>query len=310
MNNIGLVLQGGGLRGIYTAGVLDFFMEKELYFPYVIGVSAGAMNGLSYVSKQKGRNRDITMEFINDSRYVNAKNLLLKKDVFGLDFIFEDICKELNPFDYDTFINSKQQFNLVCTDINTGEPVYYSKDNCSDILLACKASSSLPFINSIVEFEGRELLDGGLSDPIPYKKAIDDGYLNNVLVLTRDKDFEVNDVKHKLLLNRHYGNYPNLLDTIYDSPEKYEKTLIEIENYEKTEDFFVIRPSEPITIKSFEQNIKELMYLYVRGYVDAEKRYPDFLKWKEKIEKKNEPDVIDKVKLKNNWFNQLFKKKN
>lgn len=308
MEHIGLVLQGGGLRGVYTAGVLDFFMEKEMYFPYVIGVSAGAMNGLSYVSRQKGRNRDITMEFINDPRYVNAKNFFLGKEVFGLDFIFEDICKDLNPFDFEGFMQSKQKFTAVCTDIETGTPVYYEKNTSSDILLACKASSSLPLINSLVEYEDKKLMDGGLSDPIPFKRAMADGYKHNVLVLTRDKDFEVSDVKHKLLLNRNYGQYPHFLETIYNSPESYESTLKEIDQKEADGDFFVIRPSEPIKIKSFEQNIKELMYLYVRGYVDAEKSYGAYREWEKKIEAQYMSDIAEE-KAKTNWFNQLFKKK-
>ncbi|MCT4661178.1 MAG: patatin family protein [Tissierellales bacterium] len=279
MGKIGLILEGGGMRGMYTTGVLDFFMEKNLYFPYVIGVSAGAMNGLSYVSKQKGRNRNITMEFISDSRYVNMRNIFLGRDVFGLDFIFEDICKKYNPFDYKTFMESDQNFNLACTDVETGEPVYYDKGSCDDILTACKASSSLPLVNSIVEFEGRKLLDGGLSDPIPYKKAIRDGYCKNVIVLTRDEDFEVEPVKHKLILNTQYGEYPNLLKTIFERPVNYERTLSDIKNLEKSKDFFVIRPSEPINIKIFDSNIKDLIYIYIRGYIDAEKKYKDLLEW-------------------------------
>lgn len=279
MEKIGLVLEGGGMRGMYTTGVLDFFMEKNLYLPYVIGVSAGAMNGLSYVSRQKGRNRNITMEFISDSRYVNIRNIFLGRDVFGLDFIFEDICKKYNPFDYRTFFESKQEFTLVCTDVETGQAVYYEKDCCDDILTACKASSSLPLVNSIVKYEDKKLLDGGLSDPIPYKKAIRDGCLKNIVVLTRDADFEVEPVKHKLILNAQYGEYPNLLETIYNRPAEYENTLKNIESLEQNKDLFVIRPSEPINIKIFDSNIKDLIYIYIRGYIDAEKKYNELIDW-------------------------------
>lgn len=279
MNNIGLVLEGGGLRWLYTAGVLDLFLEKGLYSPYVIGVSAGAMNGLSYIAKQKGRNRNITMEFISDPRYVNLRNIFLGKDIFGLDFIFEDISKKYNPFDIRTFNESNQIFKLVCTDINTGKPIYYDKETCKDILKACKASSSLPLINSFVNFDGKKLMDGGLSDPIPYNKAIQDGFINNIVVLTRDIDYKTENIKHKIILKNQYNQYPEFLKTIYKRPEKYDFMLDDIKRYEKNDEFFVIRPSEPINIKIFDSNIKDLMYIYLRGYVDAEKNYENLKQW-------------------------------
>ena len=177
MMQAGLVLEGGGMRGLYTAGVLEYFMEKDLYFPYNIGVSAGACMAASYLSRQKGRNKRVNLDFVEDKRYISFSNFIRKREIFGMDFIFDEIPNRLVPFDMDTFRESPEEFVIVTTDCETGEAVYYDKTNHGDDLVKLlRASSSLPFVASSVEYKGRHLLDGGIVDPIPIKKAQADGY--------------------------------------------------------------------------------------------------------------------------------------
>src|SRR5690625_2786952 len=186
MVDAGLVLEGGGMRGLYTAGVLEYFMEQNLYFPYNIGVSAGACMAASYLSRQKGRNKKVNIGFIEDKRYISFSNLIKDREVFGMDFIFDEIPNRLVPFDMDTFYENSEEFVIGTTDCETGKPVYYDKTNHGeDLVLLLRASSSLPFVSSSVEYKGRHLLDGGIVDPIPIKKAQQDGFEKNVINLTK-----------------------------------------------------------------------------------------------------------------------------
>jgi len=186
MINSGLVLEGGGMRGLYTAGVLEYFMSQELYFPYVIGVSAGACMGASYLSRQAGRNKKVNIGFIEDKRYLSLSNFIKKRELFGMDFLFEEIPNKLVPFDMNTFKNSPEQFVVVATDCASGSAVYYDKEHHKDHLLKIiRASSSLPFVAPSVFYDNRHLLDGGIADPIPIKKAESDGFEKNVIILTK-----------------------------------------------------------------------------------------------------------------------------
>lgn len=190
MVSSGLVLEGGGMRGVYTAGVLEYFMEKELYFPYVIGVSAGACMGASYVSRQKGRNKTVNIEYVSHPQYLSLGNYIRHKQLFGMDFIFDEIPNKLVPFHYDAFLKSDQTFKVGTTDCVTGEAVYYEKNDVEmDILTLLRASSSLPFIAPMIEYKGRKLLDGGIADSIPVKKSEEDGNVRNVVILTRNADY-------------------------------------------------------------------------------------------------------------------------
>ena len=147
MDNIGLILEGGGLRGIYTSGVLDFFMEKDIYFPYIIGVSAGALNSLSYLARQIGRSKEIAISLTKDKKLINIKNIFKNKDVFGFDYYFNEISQEINPFDYNTFNNCKERLTVCCTDSKSGEAIYFNNSDKEIIFDAIKSSSTLPIMN-------------------------------------------------------------------------------------------------------------------------------------------------------------------
>ncbi|NMM65422.1 patatin family protein [Clostridium sp. P21] len=284
MENLGLVLEGGGMRGVYTAGILDFFMDKDLYFSYVIGVSMGACNAASYVSKQRGRNKIIDINYVNDKRYLSYRRLLLKKELFGMDFIFEEIPNSLEIFDFDTFYNAKERFVIGVTDCNSGKPLYFEKNQCKDnVLKVIRASSSLPLLNSIVNYENLQLLDGGISDPIPIKKSIEDGNSKNVIILTRNRGYIKKPFKLKLLLKFIYPKYKGLINALINRYKIYNETIKYIEKLEKEGKVFVIRPKETLEVRRVERDKKKLTCLYDQGYEEGKRCYDELQNWMFKI---------------------------
>ncbi|TCS84467.1 patatin-like phospholipase family protein [Tepidibacillus fermentans] len=279
MEGVGLVLEGGGMRGVYTAGVLEFFMEQDLYFPYVIGVSAGACNACSYISRQKGRNKRVTIDYVNDPRYLSYRNLWKEKSIFGMDFIFDEIPKRLDPFDFETFNHSKQRFIVGTTDVFTGKPVYFDRESVEDVLQLVRASSSLPFAAPTVHIDGYTLLDGGIADPIPIRKSIKDGNLKNVIVLTRNRGYRKRPFKYKWLAKRKYPRYQGLIDAMVNRHQVYNETLDFIKQLEEEKKAFVIRPSQPLSVKRTEKDQKKLEELYHQGYEDAKKSYIHLKRW-------------------------------
>lgn len=273
IENIGLVLEGGGMRGVYTAGVLESFLENDIYFPYVIGVSAGAANAASYLSKQKGRNHIVNIDYVSDPRYLSWRNFLKNREFFGMDFIFGEIPNKLVPYDYETFYQSKGEFVVGTTDCFSGEPVYYSKqDYGQDILTVIRASSSLPFIASEIPFKDRVLLDGGISDPIPIKKAQLDGFQKNIVVLTRNVGYLKKPSRFQFLIKRKYPHYPGLHTAMKQRYQTYNETIHYLDEQEKMGNVLIIRPTEPILVGRMERNPDKLSNLYHLGYQDG-KRY-------------------------------------
>jgi predicted patatin/cPLA2 family phospholipase len=269
MNGVGLVLEGGGMRGVYTAGVLEFLLEKELHFNYVIGVSAGACNAASYISRQRGRNKAVTIDMVNDRRYLSLRNLIKGGSLFGWDFIFHEVPNKLVPFDYDTFYNSPAAFVAGATDCNTGKAVYFSKDQIERNFDVLRASSSLPLVSPIVTIDGLELLDGGLADPIPLRKSIQDGNQKNVIVLTQNKGYLKKPDSLMRLYKAKYKKYPALLQTMMARHQLYNDTLQYIEQLEKEGSCMVIRPQNPLQVGRLEKDSAKLVDLYQNGYEDA-----------------------------------------
>jgi len=278
---VGLVLEGGGMRGLYTAGVLECFAEKELYFPYQIGVSAGACMAVSYLSRQRGRNRTVNIEFAGDERYLSWRKFIRqRRELFGMDFIFDEIPNTLVPFDYEAFDRATEQFVVGTTDVETGQPAYYVKsDPDFDVLTLLRASSSLPFFAPIIEYRGRKLLDGGISDPIPIRRAEADGCSRNVLILTRNEGYVKSRSRMKWLLERKFADYPAFVETMLKRHRVYNETLSYIEQQARSGSAFLIRPSLPLTVGRLEQSRPRLEQLYRQGYEDAETIYPNLIKW-------------------------------
>ncbi len=279
MEQIGLVLQGGGMRGVYTSGVLDYFMEQNLYFTYVIAVSAGACNASAYLSRQKGLAKIMHVNYINDSRYVGYRNLLFRKGIFGIDFIFDEIPRLLEPFHFEVFHASEQRFIVGVTDCSTGESVYYDKQDCDNIFAIIRASCSLPFVTSIVDYQGMKLLDGGISDPIPIERSITDGNQRNVIVLTNEGSYLRKSPHLSWLARTIYPQYKSLIASICNHYNVYNQTINRITNLIDENKVFVIRPSRFIKIKGIERNPKKLIELYDQGYEDSKHAYAKIRTW-------------------------------
>jgi predicted patatin/cPLA2 family phospholipase len=261
-----LVLEGGGLRGNYTAGVLDAFLDSGAEFDYVIGVSAGAGMGCSYVSKQRGRNLEVLKRFRNDPRYLSVRSYLKTGDYFGLDFIYDEIPTKYIPFDTAAFNANGAQFISVATDVETGQAAYLDKGD--DIMQAMKASSAMPFVSRIVECRGRKLLDGGIGDAIPLRKALADGCRDAVVVLThpagyvRKRDFH----PPSRLFYRRYPRFIEALDTYID---RYNESLAFAEAEAAAGRVTIIRPSIDMHISRTEKSVERFIAFYELGLKDG-----------------------------------------
>ena len=269
-----LVLEGGSMRCLFTAGVLDVFLEQEMNFSYVIGVSAGSMTAMNYISRQPGRTRDVTLGFVNDSRYLSFRRMLRKRQSFNFDFLFGELSHELIPFDRETFEKSPQRFVAVATRCRTGLPEYFEKGICSDIEAAVAASSSMPILSRMVTIDHRQYLDGGLSMPIPFKQAMKEGYEKVLLVLSRNHGYRKPPISrlHQKIYRRYFGPLPQLLSSIEEIPDRYNRLEDEIEQLEDEGKIFVIRPPKPVTVSRLERNRKNLEALYQEGREEGEKR--------------------------------------
>lgn len=279
MENVGLVLEGGGMRGLYTCGVLEYFMENDLYFNYIIGVSAGACNAASYISRQKGRNEKISIGYVKDWRYMSLKNLLREKSFFGMNFIFDEIPNKHVLFDYETFYNADCNFLIGVTDCKTGEPLYLNKEDIDEKFYALRATASLPLISPIVKFKNHEFLDGGISDSIPIAKSIEDGNNKNIIILTRNKEYRKSPMKYSGLIKHKYKKYPLLIKSIMNRYKHYNDTLDYIEELEAQGKVIVIRPSEELNVGRLERDPEKLNALFKNGYEDAKNTYEKIIKF-------------------------------
>lgn len=275
----GLVVEGGGMRGIYTAGVLDFFMEKNIYFDDCYGVSAGACHLSSYLSKQIGRSLKVTLDYINDKRYCSINSLIKTGDMFGVEMLYNRIPNELVLYDYETFNKFKGNFYSVVTNCKTGKAEYMKIQDMKEDIVTVRASSSLPLLSRIVEINGEEYLDGGISDSIPVKKSIEDGHRKNVVILTRDKTYRKSKASFLNIFKIKYKKYPNLIKAIEERYKMYNDTIDFIEEKRKSGEVFVIQPKRPVNISRVEKDKTKLKALYDEGYNDAKECYEDLIKF-------------------------------
>lgn len=270
--SIGLVLEGGGTRGAYTSGVLDVLSRNRLEFPTVYGISAGACNALSYVSGQENRNRDIFYQYIRDDRYMSVASLRRTGNLFGFDFIFGELFHDLLPFDYKAFFDSPIQLKAGATDLRTGQPVFFGKEEFDEMLTPVRASSALPFVSDVVCYRGKELLDGGCSMPIPIERSIFDGNNRHVIVLTRDSSYRKKPRPEfpRAVLNVKYGDYPNFVYAMMNRAEVYNNELAICRRLEQAGAAVIIRPSSPIITGRYEKDPDRLDLIYEMGVRDCE----------------------------------------
>lgn len=260
-------MEGGSLRGVFTAGVLDVLIEQEIELSYVNGVSAGSMSGMSYISKQSGRTIRVNLDYVRDKRFLSFRNMVRNRSIFNFDFLFGELSDTLVPFDYDTFNNSRQIFEVVATRCKTGKPEYFEKSTSEDFISAVKASSSIPVLSSMISVNGKKYLDGGCSMPVAYQRAIDLGYEKVVVILTREKGYRkpLLDKWTKKGYERYFGPLPKLLKALQDVPERYNRMQEEIDQLEAEGRIFVIRPDKHVTVQRTEQDKRKLESLYEDG---------------------------------------------
>lgn len=281
MKKLGMVLEGGGMRGVYTAGVLDFFMDQEFYPDGVIGVSAGACHATSYVSKQRGRNYRVNTKYLGNKEYLSLHSLIKTGSLFGMEFMFHKIPEQLEPYDYEAFDQSNIEFIAVSTDVESGQPYYHVIQDAKKDIDYIQASSSLPLLSKMVEKHGRKLLDGGVGDSIPVEYMIKRGYEKNIVVLTQCDTYRKGKNNLLPIIKHNYKKYPQFVKAMEDRHIRYNHTLDVLAQLEKEGKVFIIRPSKPVTISRVEKNITKLQALYEEGYNDAKERYQDMLKFLE-----------------------------
>ena len=209
-NNTGLVLEGGGLRGVFTCGVLDCFMDHGIRFPFTIGVSAGACNGLSYMSGQRGRAKSSNIDLMEKHHYVGFKYLLTQGCIMDYKLLFEDFPEKIIPYKYDAYFSNPDRFVMVTTNCLTGQAEYFEeKSSAERVMSIVRASSSLPFVSKITYVDGVPMLDGGIADSIPVQYALDQGYEKLVVILTRNKGYRKKEGKMRIA-KAFYRKYPAL----------------------------------------------------------------------------------------------------
>lgn len=267
-----LVLEGGALRGVYTAGVQGVLHRANLVFDALIGTSAGAMNGINYLTDQPERSFHIDHYYAPDKNFMGLRPLLRERQIFSFRYLFGPVCERF-PLDIDVYTNSKTRFIAVATALDSGEPAYLERANCSDMLQALQASSSMPLLSTAVSLDNHLYLDGGPSMPVPYRKALQEGYQKIVLVLTRHKGYRkkpLSSLTH-LAVRRKFGRkYPAFLSMMEHSPMRYNAMMDEIDRLEADGILFVIRPSQPVLVSRTEKNQKKLEDLFKLGQADAE----------------------------------------
>lgn len=276
----GLILEGGAMRGMFTAGVIDVMMENGIDFDGLIGVSAGAAFGCNYKSKQIGRVLRYNTRFCSDKRYSGLRVWLKTGNIYSTDFCYGEVPLKYDVFDFDTFEKNPMEFYVVCTDIETGKPVYHKYGNRNDHGFDwIRASASLPLVSQIVENDGMKLLDGGISDSIPVKYFESIGYHKNIVVLTRPKGYQKTPNKFLPILRKKYKDYPEFIRTIENRHIHYNETLAYIEQQEKKGALFVIRPEAALKIRAVEKNPQKLQYIYEMGREVAQKQLGEIRKY-------------------------------
>ncbi|MNW54030.1 Patatin-like phospholipase [compost metagenome] len=269
-----LILEGGTLRPIFSAGVMDALLDHDVMFPYCIGVSAGISNGVSYISRQKRRNLEIVEKYRHDNRYIGYRNFFRCRSLFGLDFVFGEIPKKLIPFDVNTYQSYDGKVLVGVTNAHTGQPEYMDGLNMDEKWSMLRATCAIPMFFPAIDINGQKYYDGGLTDPIPIKKAIADGNDKHLIVLTQPKgyvkEFSKQNARVGKLLRR---RYPKLEEVLLTRHEIYNETVAFCEQLEKEGQAIIIRPEKPL--RSFEKDVDTLRESCNHGYELAMTRMPE-----------------------------------
>ena len=265
-DNTALVLEGGGLRGVFTCGVLDCFMDHGIRFPFIVGVSAGACNGLSYMSGQRGRAKKSNIDLMDEHHYIGFKYLLTQGCIMDFKLLFEDFPEKIIPYDYDAYFSNPTRFVMVTTNCLTGKAEYFEEKSSSErVMDIVRASSSLPFVSPITYVDGIPMLDGGIVDSIPVEHAMSQGYDKQVVILTRNKGYRKKE-RRMPLAKVTYKKFPNLRKALQERNATYNRTMDLIERLEAEGKITVIRPLKPVEVGRMEKDTAKLRSLYQEGY--------------------------------------------
>lgn len=269
-NKIGLVLEGGGHRGIYTAGVLDVFAENKISFDGIMGVSAGCVHGASFLSGQIGRSIRYTTKYCDNSNYMGIGSLITTGNFFNEKFCYYDLPETLDPFDNDSFDKNQTQFFAVCTDVKTGSAIYHECETLKgEKIKWLQASASMPLVSKIIKIEDNLLLDGGIADSIPIKKMQELGFEKNIVILTQEAGYRKNPNSLLPIIKLVYKKYPKLIEAIENRHIIYNQQLEFLEEQEKLGNVIIIRPSEKPTASRTEKDKEKILETYNLGKKDA-----------------------------------------
>lgn len=269
MYQVGLILEGGGMKGIYTAGVLDYFLDEGIEFSSVYGVSAGACHMCSYLSKQRGRAFDVWVDYLDTRRYCSLESLLTTGDLFNVDICYSLIPEYLSPYDYKAFQKYEGKAYSVATNIVTGRPAYFRIRDMRADIVKIRASASLPMVSRNVMIGGIPYLDGGISDPIPLQQSVMDGNRKNVVIMTKETGFVRQPARHLGLLKARYLKYPKVYERMAERHIAYNGQLAFTESQRQAGKAFVIRPRTAGGVGRIEKDREKLKALYRQGYEDA-----------------------------------------
>lgn len=276
----GLLLEGGAMRGLYTAGILDVFMEKGIKIDGIIGVSAGALFGMNYKSKQIGRVLRYNKKYAKSKQYMGFYSLISTGDIMNREFCFNKIVNELDPVDFETFKNSEVEFYAVVTNMETGKPEYIKIDDLKDKvqLEYLRASGSMPYVSKPVIIKGKKYLDGGISDSIPIEKIMNMGFDKIIVILTRPIEYRKKKGNEKIP-QIYYRKYPKLVETINNRYKMYNEEVEKVIQLEKEKKIFVIRPSRTVGIKRIERDIDKIQEMYDLGKSDIQEKMDGLLNY-------------------------------
>ncbi len=267
---VGLVLEGGGMRAMFTAGVLDVFLTENVQVDGIVAVSAGVLFGVNYPAKQYGRALRYNKKYLNDKRYMGWHSLLTTGNIVNKDFAFYELPFTLDPFDAETFRQSKIDFYATLTNVQTGKAEYVKLDDVFNEMEVLRATSAMPFVSKMVEINGQYYLDGGIADSIPLKKCQALGYDKIIVVLTRPLEYRKKTTP-SWIFNLFYRDYPHLVEKLKTRYQNYNDTVEEIIRLNNNKDIFVIRPSHHLPISRIEKDVEKVQAMYDLGITDAKR---------------------------------------
>lgn len=270
----GIILEGGAMRSMFSAGILDFFLDKGIEIPNILAVSAGAYAGMNYVSGQRGRVIDAVIKPLEEKKYLGVGTFLKKGTFFDMDYLFDEVPKNRCPFDFESFVNSSKRFITSTINCLTGETCFHERfENLDDFMQVCRAANSMPLLTRVANLHGIPMLDGGMGDAIPLKKALEEGWEKVIVVLTRDRNYRKKR-RHLYLKVIHtiYHKYPNFVKLVEERSERYNACLDQLDELEKAGRVFTFRPST-ITVRNNEADVDTLMRYYQHGYDAAKEKY-------------------------------------